>query len=381
MLKVSIIGTGRVARGFIRDLQAWGVPLSGFVSADGGRLADFSRETGLPGYTSLDDLLSAHPETNTALVVNANHQHYASTMKALARGLHVLCEKPLAVTMKECEEMAHAAELSEGSLQVNFEYIHSKMPRRLLQLVAEGFFGEILSASCTDSRGHWWSGAPDADFASQTRLRRELGGGIVFHCGIHQLDMLRAFCGEFSRVQAYRSKRNSLEFYPADVPDHVFIALETADGRTASLEILHNRAPCWYRRHPQIPVDWAATPGHEFRLSLMGTRASCLADFYGAKIHLFRFDQAKKDIVLERSEDFSADPQNELHHDMTGFLRRYLDSIAAGKGPLVPISNALETMRLAFAVEKSIVCGGPVMIPMLETAAIPSENQPCATSL
>lgn len=381
MLNVSLIGTGRVARGFIRDLKAWGVPLSGFVSASTGRLAAFSRETGLPGYASLVDLISAHPETNVALVVNANHQHYASTMEALAKGLHVLCEKPMAVTMKECEEMARAAEASKGSLQINFEYIHSKMPRRLLQLVADGFFGEILSASCTDSRGHWWSDSPDADPASQTRLRRELGGGIAFHCGVHQLDVLRTFFGRFSRVQAYRSKRNSLGFYPTDVPDHVFIALETPDGRTASLEIMHNRAPCWYRRHPQIPVDWAATPGHEFRLSLMGTRGSCLADFYGAKIHLFRFDHEKKDTVLERSEDFSADPQNELHHDMTGFLKRYLDSIAEGRGPLVPVSDALETMRLAFAVEKSIAQGGPVSLPTLGVTSAAPKSQPSSISL
>jgi predicted dehydrogenase len=381
MLNVSIIGTGRVARGFIRDLKAWAVPLSGFVSASSGRLAAFSRETGLPGYTSLNDLLSAHPETNVALVVNANHQHYASTMEALAKGLHVLCEKPMAVTMQECEEMARASEVSTGSLQINFEYIQSKMPLRLLQLVAEGFFGEILSASCTDSRGHWWSDAPNSDPASQTRLRRELGGGIVFHCGVHQLDLLRTFFGGFSRVQAYRSKRNSLPFYPADVPDHVFIALETPDGRTASLEILHNRAPCWYRRYPAIPVDWAAIPGHEFRLSLMGTRASCLADFYGAKLHLFRFDHLNKDTVLERTEDFSADPQNELHHDMTGFLKRYLEDIAAGRGPLVPISSALETMRLAFAVERSIAQGGAITLSTIVASAVKPENQLCSLAI
>ena len=359
---VAIIGTGRVARGFLRDLAAFRVPVTGFVSGSAARAAEFSRESGIVGFTSLGDLLAAHPETDTALVINANHQHHASTLDALARGLHVLCEKPMAATMGECEEMARAAGASRGSLQINLEYIHSKMPRRLLELQREGFFGDLISASCTDSRGHWWSDDPDADPASQVRLRRELGGGIVLHCGIHQLDMLRTFFGGFSSVQAFRSKANSLPFYPADVPDHVFLALETADGRAASFEIFHNRAPCWYRRHPQIPVNWASVPGHEFRLSLMGTRASCLADFYGAKLHLFRYEHAIKDTVLERTEDFSADGQNELHHDMTGFLKRYLENIAAGRGPLVPVSEALATMRLAFAAEESITRGGRVAL-------------------
>ncbi len=358
----AIVGTGRVAKGFHRDLKNIGVPCSGFVSGSRDRIDAFSAETGLPGFESLRALLDARPDTNTALIVNANHQHHDSTLEALARGLHVLCEKPMAVTFDECSEMVAAAEASSGSLQINFEYIHSKMPRRLLTLQREGFFGEILSASCTDSRGHWWSDAPDAPFVSQTRLRREKGGGIVFHCGIHQLDMLRAYFGDFARVQAFRSKRNALPFYPPDVPDHVLIVLETADGRTASLEIFHNRAPCWYRRQPQTAVDWARTPGHEFRLSLVGTEASCLADFYGARLDLFRFDHAIKDTVIERTEDFSADPQNELHHDMTGFLGRYLASIAAGHGPLVPASDALKTMRLAFAVEDSFAQGGSVAL-------------------
>ena len=359
---IALIGTGRVARGFLRDLKAFCRPVSGFVTGSAARVADFSRESGLPGYTSLAELLAAHPGTNTALVINANHQHHAATLEALGHGLHVLCEKPRAATYAECEEMVRAAAASRGSLQINFEYIHSKMPRRLRELQREGVFGELVSASCVDSRGHWWSDAPDADPASQTRLRRELGGGIVFHCGIHQVDMLRAFFGDFARVQAFRSRRTSLPFYPADVPDHVNVQLETADGRHASLEIFHSRAPCWYRRHPQLPVNWAATPGHEFRLSLMGTEAACLADFYGAKLHLFRYDHAIKDTVLERTEDFSADGQNELHHDMTGFLKRYLDHLAAGRGALVPPEDALATMRHAFAIEQSIAQGGPVTL-------------------
>jgi len=361
-LHIALIGTGRVAKGLVRDIAAFGHEISGFVSANPDRIAEFSAQTGLSGFTSLNALLEAVPRTSAAVVVNANHQHFTSTLEALRAGLHVLCEKPMAVSIGECETMVRESERSAGSLQVNFEYIHSKMPRRLLELCREGFFGDLVSASCTDSRGHWWSDPPDADPDSQTRLRRDRGGGTVFHCGIHQLDMLRTFFGGFSKVQAFRSAKNSLPFYPKDVPDHVFVALETGDGRAVSLEIFHNRAPCWYRRHPATAVDWASVPGHEFRLSLMGTEASCLADFYGTKIHLFRYDHAAKDTVLERTEDFAFDAQNELHHDMTGFLGKWLHSVSVGNGPLVPATKALETMRLAFAVEQSIAAGGPVAL-------------------
>lgn len=357
---LAVIGTGRVARAFLRQLRDWGVPLAGVVSAQAGRADEMAREFGTRGFQNLEDLRQCVPSADLALVVNANPQHFTSARQALEMGFHVFCEKPMAVRWEECVELVQRAHASRGSLQINFEYFYSKMPQRLNTLLQEGALGELVSASCVDSRGHWWSDPPDADPAGQVRLRRDLGGGIVFHCGVHQLDLLRRYFGGFRRVQAFRSNRNSLPYYPSDVPDHLLVVLTTADGRVASLEIFHNRAPCWYRRTGALAVDWAQVPGHEFRLSLMGTEGACLADFYGARLHLFRYHHAIKDVTLERTEDYGQDPQNELHHDMTGFLFRWLERIAEGSGPVCSPEEALATTRLAFAAEESILTGQPV---------------------
>jgi hypothetical protein len=105
-------------------------------------------------------------------------------------------------------------------------------------------------------------------------------------------------------------------------------------------------------------MNWASVPGHEFRLSLMGTRASCLADFYGAKLHLFRYDHAAKDTVLERTEDFSCDPQNELHHDMTGFLKLYLENIEPPRtrSSSRPMTSLSRPPRKAISFQSGMVC-------------------------
>jgi predicted dehydrogenase len=364
-IKAVIIGSGRVATGFSRFLRTRGIEVTGFVTSSEQRAKQVSAEIGLPGYTRLADALAVANRPNTAVICNANHQHASSCIEALGCDLHVYCEKPMAVTFAECEAMVAAERKSKGSLQIGFEYIHSTMPRRLLELQRDDFFGEILLASCVDSRGHWWSGDPDAPFSEQGKLRRDLGGGIIFHCGIHQLDMLRAFMGEFAEVISFRSARNALPYYPADVPDHVQVMCKQSNGALASLEVFHNRAPTYYRRVPSYQPNWSNVPGHEFRLSLIGTRGSCLADFYGEKIHLFQFHHAIKDTELLRTEDFAHHPGNELHHDMNGFLQRYLDNLRDGKGPLTPASDALETMRLAFAAEESIVTGQPVRIEKL----------------
>ncbi|MFP4156279.1 MAG: Gfo/Idh/MocA family protein [Opitutales bacterium] len=353
-IKIAIYGTGRAGLGFLKFLQESGYAVSGLITSSRERAEGIEQETGVPGFVSLDELLEAVPDTTVALIANANDRHKEATIESLARGLHVYCEKPMAPTLEESRAMLEAEQASEGSLQIGFEYIHSLMPRRVRELRDEGFFGQVLTAGCLDSRGHWWAGKPDAPFEKQVKLRREVGGGIVFHCGIHQLDMLRAYLGEFEEVQAYRSASNALPYYPEDVPDHVQIMLRGAGGKLGSLEIFHNRAPTYYRSPLPEGRAYHELPGHEFRLSLTGSGGSCLADFYGAKLHLFKFDHERKETQLIGTEDFSDHPQNDLHHDMNGMLLRYLKRIERGEGPLTPAADAYKTMELATAVETSI---------------------------
>lgn len=353
-MNIGIYGTGLAAKNFCGFLKKSGYNISGFITSGSERAKQFSEETGEACFLGLEDLLAAVPETNVMLVANANERHKAATIASLEKGLHVYCEKPMAPTLAESREMLEAESRSRGSLQIGFEYIHSTLPRRLRELQTEGFFGEMLSVSCLDSRGHWWSDDPDAPFEQVVKLRREKGGGIIYHCGIHQLDMLRAFLGEFEEVHTYRPTRNALPYYPDDVPDHVQVMLRGTSGALGSLEIFHNRAPSFYRRVPGMACDWSTMPGHEFRMSLVGTEGSCLADFYSGKLHLFGFDHQIKDTDLVRTEDYAPLPQNELHHDMNGMLNRYLKNLKAGQGALTPAADAYKTMVLATAVEKSI---------------------------
>jgi predicted dehydrogenase len=360
--------------GFYRFLSEQRAPVAGLISGRPERAAEITRTEGIPCYTSVAEMRTAHPGLEVMVVANANDQHLPAAREALEAGLHVYCEKPMAPTLEESRDMLAAEAASAGTLQIGFEYIHSLMPRRVRTLMEEGAFGEVLTAGCVDSRGHWWADAPDTPFEQQVRLRRDAGGGIIYHCGIHQLDMLRAYLGEFEEVQAYRAGRNGLSFYPGEVPDHVTVMLKGREGRLGQLEIFHNRAPTYYRRPLPEGGTYSELPGHEFRLSLTGTKGSCLADFYGGKLHIFRFDHERKETEWVRTEDYSDRPQNDLHHDMNGMLLRYLERIQEGSGPITPATDAYATMVLATATERSIVENRSVRIqdefPLPEPAPV-----------
>jgi predicted dehydrogenase len=220
----------------------------------------------------------------------------------------------------------------------------------------------VTWASVLDSRGHWWSERPEVDRASIWKLDRARGGGIVFHCGIHQLDLIRCYLGEIEEITAYRPPVNVLNFYPANVPDNVTLMLKARSGAVCNFQIFHNRAPCYYREVPAFHPDWRKVPGHEFSIALIGEKASCQMQIYDEKLHLFRFDLARKDTIFERTESFSPHHPSKSHHDMHGLLMRFIRSVAAGEGAIDPAEDALETMRLAFAAEDAIERGGTVRL-------------------
>ncbi len=361
-LSVGLVGGGRVGVHFAKFLKSIPeVRLAGFVTSTPARQQELSQQFGVPAYGSVEQMMDAKDRPAMVAVVNANDDHAKATIAALNAGAHVFCEKPMAPTMAECKAMVDAERKSGKVLQIGFEYMHGTMTSRLRQLVRDGFFGDLTWASVLDSRGHWWSDDPSVDRSTIWKLDRARGGGICFHCGIHQLDMIRTYLGPIDEITAFRPSKNALHFYPADVPDNVTLMLRAHGGAVCNFQIFHNRAPTFYREGGFHP-DWRQVPGHDFDISLVGTKGSCEMKIYKEKLYLFKFDHDRRDTTLERIEDFAFHPADKSHHDMNGLLRQFVHNLLNGKGAVDPSSEALETMELAFAAEDAIARGGTVKL-------------------
>lgn len=362
-IKVAVVGGGRVGEGFLRDFRnEKKVEVTAVVTSTQARRDQLANRYGVYAYASVQELLNSVHKPDIIFVLNANEDHCPAVTAALAAGCHVYCEKPMAPTLEECRAMVESERASGRHLQIGFEYMHGTMTSRLMQLVKQNYFGDVLWASVLDSRGHWWADAPDAPLEKQWKLDRKRGGGIIFHCGIHQLDMIRCYLGPIESVTAYCPPRNPLPYYPADVPANVTLMLRAVSGAVCNFQIFHDRAPCYYREKPAFNPDWRQVPGHEFGLSLVGSAASCQMSIYDEKLHLFRFDHENKDTLFDRTEVFSPQRPDKSHHDMHGLMLRFIDNIANGRGAVDPSSEALETMQLAFAAEEAIVSGRTVAL-------------------
>ena len=138
-------------------------------------------------YGSYDELL-ADPEVEAVYVPLPNDLHCEWTVRALKAKKHVLCEKPLAVTEAQAEEMFRTAEENGVLLMEAFAYLHSPFVQAVKAELEAGTIGEIRyfeSAFITGRR-------PDTDI----RLRRETFGGAWYDLGCYPLSMAMWMLGK-----------------------------------------------------------------------------------------------------------------------------------------------------------------------------------------
>lgn len=147
-------------------------------------------------YASLEDLLSN--ETVDAVIIAAiNKQHYPIAMTAIENGLHVLCEKPLAMNYTEAIRMTEAAEKAGVKTMVPFTYRFMPTARYLKELIEQGYIGKPYHLNMRYYTGY----ARDGKYMWRFDLD-ESGSGVVGDLGTHWLYLADWFYGEIKAVSA-----------------------------------------------------------------------------------------------------------------------------------------------------------------------------------
>lgn len=147
-------------------------------------------------YASLEDLLSN--ETVDAVIIAAiNKQHYPIAMTAIENGLHVLCEKPLAMNYTEAIRMTEAAEKAGVKTMVPFTYRFMPTARYLKELIEQGYIGKPYHLNMRYYTGY----ARDGKYMWRFDLD-ESGSGVVGDLGTHWLYLADWFYGEIKAISA-----------------------------------------------------------------------------------------------------------------------------------------------------------------------------------
>jgi predicted dehydrogenase len=204
MIRIGIIGTGAMARAHADAFQRIrGVALAACHDVVPGRAQAFAQRFGIPFGT--EDLPAFFERVDAVSIVTPDRFHAGPTLAALAAGKHVLCEKPLTVTLEEARRVeAAAAAHPELIGMVNLSYRRSAAAEQAAKLVAAGKLGELRHVNAhylqswlvSDLWSHWSSEA------FLWRLQTAAGsGGVLGDVGVHILDLTTAVTGLPSRLR------------------------------------------------------------------------------------------------------------------------------------------------------------------------------------
>ena len=158
---------------------------------------------GVPRHYGSYDELIADPDIDAVVNPLPNTMHHEWTIKAANAGKHVMCEKPIAMTVQEAREMHDAAEANGVQLAESFTHRLTKQMRYVRESLANGLIGEV-----TEVNGRFGSYLQDVD--TNIRANPELGGGSLWDRGSYPLSAIR-FILDTEPESVFAVRRDSLE--------------------------------------------------------------------------------------------------------------------------------------------------------------------------
>ena len=145
MIKIGIIGCGKIAQ--VRHIPEYaanpGAQLAAYYDLNPARAAELAKKYGGKAYGSVEELL-ADKHIDAVSVCTSNVTHAEISIAALRAGKHVLCEKPMATTLADCEAMVQTARETKRTLMIGQNQRLAKAHVRARELIAAGLIEIIL---------------------------------------------------------------------------------------------------------------------------------------------------------------------------------------------------------------------------------------------
>ncbi|MFN3244209.1 MAG: Gfo/Idh/MocA family protein [Planctomycetota bacterium] len=168
------------------------------VGRDQKRAAAAADKLGFEAATTDLEAVLADPEIHVVDVATPNDSHYPLGMQALQAGKHVLCEKPLAMTLAETKEMARLAKKRKVRVGLWHNYRRAPATALAAKMIARGDIGDVLQVRCVYLQD--WLADPKAGW-SWRNSRKLAGSGAHGDLNAHLIDLTRALTGlEFDSV-------------------------------------------------------------------------------------------------------------------------------------------------------------------------------------
>lgn len=343
MVNIGIIGCGKIAQ--VRHIPEYAAnpqaKLAAYYDLNAARAAELAKKYGGKAYASVDELL-ADPTIDAVSVCTSNVTHAEITIAALKAGKHVLCEKPMATTLADCEAMVQTARETGRKLMIGQNQRLAKAHVRARELIAAGLIGEIVGFRTTFGHGgpETWSVDPGQNvwFFDKTKAAM----GAMADLGVHKTDLIHYLTGQVVVETTAR--------------------LAAVDKRDASGNLIgvDDNAVCIYRLSGgalgSMTASWTFYGAEDNSTVLYGTRGI---------LRLYDHPQFSIQVTTREGERifYEVDKiQTNENQTSSGVIDAFVSCLVENREPEISGAEVLKTMRVIFASIESSQTGRAVAV-------------------
>jgi predicted dehydrogenase len=343
MINIGIIGCGKIAqkRHIPEYLENVDANIVGYYDLNHARAEAISKTYGGTAFESIEDLL-ADLSIDAVSVCTANHTHAAITIQALQAGKHVLCEKPMATTLEDCQAMVDAAQKTGKVLVIGQNQRLTKTHVKARQMIRDGEIGEIIGFRTTFGHGgpETWSIDPGKNtwfFDKNIAVM-----GAMADLGIHKTDLLLFLTDQMI----------------VETTAH----LTTIDKRGADGELIQvdDTAICVYKLDNgalgTMTASWTFYGPEDNTTIIYGTKG-IMRLYEDPRFSIQLFLKGGEKIYYEIDAIQTNDNQTS-----SGVIDAFIESVVTGQGGELAADKVLESMKVVFASIESSQTGKTVKI-------------------
>ena len=194
-LGIALVGLGGYSRGQLAPalLETQNCYLAGIVTGTPSKIPDWQARYNIPDKNCYNyenfDTIASNPDIDIVYVVLPPSMHKEYTIRAAKAGKHVICEKPMAISVEECEEMIAACKKAKRMLSIGYRLHFEPHNQEMMRLGQQQIYGKPQHIDSFN--GFRYGGDPNA-----WRLKKAYGGGPLMDMGVYSIQGMRYTTGQ-----------------------------------------------------------------------------------------------------------------------------------------------------------------------------------------
>ena len=232
-IKFAVIGCGRIAARHAEIINKI-AELTAVCDIKPGRASDFAGKYRCNHYTSIEALLENEPSVDVISVCTPNSLHCEHTILSLKKGKHVLCEKPMAISVPDCKNMMIEADKAGKDLFIVKQNRFNPPVAELKKIISEGKLGKI----CSVELNCFWNRNDEYYSRSDWKGKKSTDGGTLYTQFSHFIDLLYWLIGDVKTLNAYG--KNFIHQKLVEFEDTGTVIMEFTNGAIGTINYTVN---------------------------------------------------------------------------------------------------------------------------------------------